>query len=175
MFQLYGFRIPRLVGVSLQVPGFSAVHGLAPWMLSRAGKRYGWTGDAPEAWNLPGLLLVTIGFGIFVWCLHEHFAAAPGGWQLEKTAHYPTPAYLITSGPYRYSRNPIYVAEGVIWAGWIVFFGSLMLCAVFAAAALLLGPFVLAREERGLQARFGDAYRAYREKTPRWIGVSRHR
>jgi protein-S-isoprenylcysteine O-methyltransferase Ste14 len=100
---------------------------------------------------------------------------APAGWRLEKTPYYPTPAYLATSGPYRFSRNPIYVAEGMIWIGWVVFFGSSVILTVFATLAVIVGPLVLRREENGLEARFGDAWVRYSKTTPRWFSIRRPR
>ena len=105
--------------------------------------------------------------------MREHFAAAPAGWLLEKTPHYPTPSYLLTAGTYRYSCNPIYLAELVIWLGWMAFYGSVVLAGTLAAAALLIGPVIVPREERGLEAKFGDKYREFLHTTPRWFGKAR--
>jgi len=88
-----------------------------------------------------------------------------------KTPYYPTPAYLVAEGPYRFSRNPIYVAEGMIWVGWIIFFGSLVILAVLATLAVVVGPLVLRREEKGLEARFGDAWVRCSKTTPRWFSI----
>ena len=38
--------------------------------------------------------------------------------------HLLTPDYLVTDGPYRFSRNPLYVGDIVMWVGWAVVFGS---------------------------------------------------
>jgi protein-S-isoprenylcysteine O-methyltransferase Ste14 len=170
---LMGRKLPRWIGTAAQLIGFPAAHGLAPWALSRLGARHGWSAGAPGAWNYIGLIPVAAGFCTFLWCLREHFIAAPEGWRFEKTPHYPTPPYLLTAGPYRYSRHPIYLAELAIWLGWIAFYGSLILGAVLAVAAGILGPVILPREERGLEARFGEAYREFRRTTPRWLGRAR--
>ena len=163
-------HMSRTLGLIVQLIGFPAAHGVLPWALSLLATRHGWVEGRPGAWNLPGLIPVVIGFWVAFLCIRVHFNAAPEGWQLESTPHYPTPAYLLAEGPYRYSRNPIYLAEGVIWVGWMAFYGSLAVSGIFAIAALLLGPIVVPREERGLEARFGEAYRAYKQTTPRWIG-----
>jgi protein-S-isoprenylcysteine O-methyltransferase Ste14 len=166
-------RIPPwlgLVGHSTVLPLF---HAGVPWYLSTLGARHGWTAGAPRIWNLSGLALVALGAAGLAWSLRAHFQAAPRGWAIERTRHYPTPAYLLLKGPYRYSRNPIYVAEGAIWLGWIVFYGSLVTLAALAAMSLILAPIVLPREERGLEARFGDAYREYKRTAPRWLGRPR--
>ena len=162
--------MPRWFGIAAHVVAQPVVLGVVPWALSLMAARHGWFANRPSVLNLLGLIPVAAGFYTFFLCIREHFAAAPDGWQFERTAHYPTPAYLLTEGPYRYSCNPIYVAEGLILVGWIVFYGSLLLLGVTAVAALFIGPIIVRREERGLEARFGAAYREYRRTTPRWFG-----
>jgi protein-S-isoprenylcysteine O-methyltransferase Ste14 len=151
--------MPRWLGGVVHALFQPVVLVALPWVLSRSAKRHGWVNGAPGSYNLVGLVLVCIGFGIIVWALAEHFAAAPAGWTFERTAHYPTPAYLITSGPYRLSRNPLYVADVTVWLGWAAFY-----------VGIFLGRFVLKREERGLEARFGNAWRDYCCQTARWLG-----
>jgi protein-S-isoprenylcysteine O-methyltransferase Ste14 len=165
-----GRVMSRSLGLVVQSIGLPAAHVVAPWALSLLSARHGWVEGMPGIWNLLGLVPVAIGFYVLFLCIAEHFRSAPGGWKIESTPHYPTPSYLLARGPYSYSRNPIYLAEGVIWSGWIAFYGSLAVLGVFALASLLIGPIVVRREERGLEARFGEAYRAYKQVTPRWIG-----
>lgn len=162
-------RMPPWLGGIIHLAALPIVLGVVPWALSTLGVRHGWIGSSPGVWNLMGLVLVGAGFVFAGLCLRVHFAAAPQGWLLERTPHYPTPAYLLTVGPYSRSRNPDYMAKGIIFLGWIVFYGSLVLAGILMLAALILGPFVLPREERGLEARFGEAYRDYCRKTPRFL------
>ena len=166
---LDGIRIPHWLGVVTHLAAFPIVFGVIPWALSTLDVRHGWTGSSPGVWNLMGLVLVGAGFFSALLCLRVHFTAAPQGWLLERTPHYPTPGYLLTVGPYRRSRNPDYMAKGIIFLGWIVFSGSLVLAGILMLAALILGPFILPREERGLEARFGEAYRDYCRNTPRFL------
>jgi protein-S-isoprenylcysteine O-methyltransferase Ste14 len=76
---------------------------------------------------------------------------------------------LITSGPYRYSRNPLYLGGSVF-----IFFGTSKLLAsplAIAITALHL-PFVdlfIRREERQLEKRFGEEWARYRQYVRRWI------
>jgi protein-S-isoprenylcysteine O-methyltransferase Ste14 len=171
---LTGRRLPRWTGVAVPVVVFPAVCALLPWALSLLAIRHGWVAERPRILNLMGLIPVTVGFCIYLLCMREHFMAAPTGWLLEKTPHYPTPSYLLSAGPYRYSCNPIYLAELVIWLGWMAYYGSFVLAGTFAVMALLIGPIIVPREERGLEARFGDEYREFRRTTPRWLGKPRH-
>ncbi len=166
---LSGYHVPRWFGLIIQFVAFPAAHGLLPWALSLFSARHGWTAGKPSSWNTLGLIPAAAGFYISFLSIREHFAEAPNGWKLERTAHYPTPSYLLTQGPYRYSCHPIYLAEGVIWLGWITFYGNFIVAGVFAIA-VVLGPSIVRREERGLEAKFGDAYREYRRTTSRWFG-----
>ena len=76
---------------------------------------------------------------------------------------------LVTDGPYRVTRNPIYVAFLVAFIG--------LACALDNPWFLILGPVlaaildvgVIRREERYLEARFGEAYRAYCRDVGRWL------
>jgi protein-S-isoprenylcysteine O-methyltransferase Ste14 len=172
MAWLIGRHVPRWWGVVSHALAFPAVHGVVPWALSLLGVRHGWASGLPGPYNLVGLIPVAAGFYTVFLCMREHVAAAPNGWLLEKTPHFTTPSYLLTEGPYRYSCNPIYVSEGVIWLGWLAFFGTFVLAGV-AVLALVLGPIIVPREERGLEARFGGAYRDHRLTTPRWFGKAR--
>ena len=77
---------------------------------------------------------------------------------------------LITDGPFRYSRNPIYLANtcAVFGAGLLIGIGWLLLGAAVAAA--LTEILAIRREERHLAANFGEAWQHYKLRTPRWLG-----
>lgn len=82
------------------------------------------------------------------------------------------PRRFVAGGAYRYSRNPMYLAYLAIIAGEALVFGSAALV-IYAAALWLVGHlYVTRREEPLLAARFGDAYREYCRRVPRWVGRS---
>src|SRR5688500_7570078 len=81
------------------------------------------------------------------WLVHTRRVSAGPKVELEST-----PSYLLTEEPYRYSRNPAYVAMLTIWSGWTVFYGSLLVLVGLVFAWLLLNFVVIPREERGLEA-----------------------
>ena len=79
------------------------------------------------------------------------------------------PQKMVIRGPYRYVRNPmitgvilILLGESILFNSWLVFLWTL----VFLLGNMIYFPYV---EEKGLVARFGDAYREYRDQVPRWI------
>ncbi len=76
---------------------------------------------------------------------------------------------LVIAGPYRFSRNPIYVGMLLLMLGIGVMVDSIWIVAMAVPFALVLRYGVIAREERYLEAKFGEPYRAYRATVRRWI------
>jgi len=110
-----------------------------------------------------GWALIGIGLAGFTWAL----AAI---WGHRTTVNpYKAASNLVTRGPFRYSRNPIYASD------WFVYAGAMLL--LKTAWPLLLAPLVflvmrymvIAHEESHLEARFGDEYRDYKARVRRWL------
>ena len=142
-----------------------AMQILLPWAIAKLGPRFGWFGGVPRNWNLDGLIAVAIGLALYIWCLAVHFINYPASVRLGFS-----PPLLVVAGPYRFSRNPMYLSALIAWIGWTIFYGS---PAVFVALVLLWSLFafrVIPLEERQLQAMFGDDYLDYKRSVPRWIG-----
>ena len=76
---------------------------------------------------------------------------------------------IVTTGLYRYSRNPIYLGMMLAYIGLSLLADSVLALAGLPAAIIVIRCGVIAREERYLEAKFGDAYRAYKRSTRRWI------
>ena len=76
---------------------------------------------------------------------------------------------LVRSGPYRFSRNPIYVAFTLLQIGFAVWLDSAWILAMLAPVLLVMSYGVIAREERYLEARFGEEYRSYARSVRRWL------
>ena len=80
----------------------------------------------------------------------------------------PTTA-LVTAGPFRYSRNPIYVALTLLYVGVALLINALWMLLLVVPAVLVLRYGVIAREEAYLTQKFGDAYRQYTTQVRRWL------
>ena len=76
---------------------------------------------------------------------------------------------LVTTGIYRFSRNPMYVADVLLiaaWAAWLANLAAIVPIVLFIA---YMNRFQIAPEERALQARYGAAYADYQSAVRRWL------
>ena len=76
---------------------------------------------------------------------------------------------VVRTGPFRFSRNPIYLAFFVLQLGIALWLGSLWMVATLIPAAALVSSVVVRREERYLEDRFGQQYADYRNSVRRWL------
>ncbi|HRF07498.1 MAG TPA: isoprenylcysteine carboxylmethyltransferase family protein [Xanthobacteraceae bacterium] len=76
---------------------------------------------------------------------------------------------LLTSGPFRLSRNPIYLGNTLTLAAMGLAFANLWFAVLAAFMAVLLHRLAILREEAHLAARFGKAWDDYAARTPRWL------
>jgi protein-S-isoprenylcysteine O-methyltransferase Ste14 len=148
--------IVRNVVFTIVVPGAGGVY--VPWLiLTRHG-----ASPHPQAWY--AVPVIAAGVALYVWCVWA-FAAigrgTPGVWD--------APRRVVAAGPYRWVRNPIYIAALLIVSGeaWLFLsVGVLVYAGVLAVAFHLL---VTGYEEPRLRARFGGQYGDYRRAVSRWI------
>ena len=76
---------------------------------------------------------------------------------------------LVTSGPYRLTRNPIYVAFLLAFLGLACALDNIWFAVLWPVLAVVLDLGVVRREERYLESRFGDSYRTYCRNVRRWF------
>jgi protein-S-isoprenylcysteine O-methyltransferase Ste14 len=168
------YRTPPLLAATLVTLVYATVDIAAPLALSTLTRRAGWD-DGPSVRNLLGIPLLAAGVGTIVWSAASHATEWwARDWRVLKLDpdHLLTPEYLVTDGPYRHSRNPLYVGDILTWAGWAILLGSLAVA--LGLAVLTLGLHVGVRlEERGLARQFGDRWKAYASTVPRFIGRRR--
>lgn len=141
------------------------VHAGIPWALSLLAPRYGWMDGRPAIWNLLGLIPILLAAICLLWLMILHFSRMPQRVKLERT-----PTYLLTGGPYKFTRNPMYVAELMLWLGWAILYGSIPIFIALLVMAPLMNKRVVALEEHDLEARFGESYLEYKRSVPRWFG-----
>jgi protein-S-isoprenylcysteine O-methyltransferase Ste14 len=110
-----------------------------------------------------GAALILAGLALVVACARRFLAA---GTNVPTTR--PTTA-IVTSGLYRFSRNPIYVGLTLAYLGIAVAADSAWILALVVPVLLVMRYGVIAREERYLDEKFGDDYRRYKGSVRRWL------
>ena len=76
---------------------------------------------------------------------------------------------FVAVGPYRFTRNPMYVGLAAVSLGVALILRALWAAPFVLGACLFLDRFVIRAEEVHLEARFGDDYRAYQRRVRRWL------
>jgi protein-S-isoprenylcysteine O-methyltransferase Ste14 len=110
-----------------------------------------------------GAPVVLLAIGLFLFAVRTFRAAGtpvPG--------NRPTTT-IVRTGPYRFSRNPIYLAFSLLQLGIALWVNSLWLVLTLLAAVAVMSLVVIPREERYLEARFPAEYSPYKASVRRWL------
>lgn len=110
-----------------------------------------------------GLPLVAIGFFFAIWGKKTMEQAGTN-----VNPYHPTEA-IVTKGPFRFTRNPLYIALTLIYIGVSVIFNALWPLAVLPAILVVIHYGVIKQEEAYLERKFGADYADYKSKVRRWI------
>jgi len=135
------------------------VAGLIPFVLLRTGPKI----ETGFIAFLATPLWVT-GIAVLVWCFWDFLAKGQG-----TPAPIDPPKQLVTSGLYKYVRNPMYVGVLMVVIGHFLWFGYWWILAYAVALFMAFTLFVVFYEEPHLKSVFGDAYIAYQKGVPRWL------
>lgn len=148
--------LARAVAAFMLLPGVVAY--AVPLLLASSGRgeRY-W-------WQLAGLGAVGLGTSVLIWCAREFYVAGKG-----TLAPWSPPRELVVSGPFKFSRNPMYVAVVLVLIGWATWYASPALLGYTAAVAVAFHLRVVFYEEPRLQQQFTELWRAYSKSIPRWF------
>lgn len=76
---------------------------------------------------------------------------------------------IVETGPYRLTRNPMYVGLALLYLGITLWVDMLWPILFLPIALFAIQRLVIAREERYLEAKFGDQYRGYKARVRRWL------
>src|SRR5215470_15281112 len=115
----------------------------------------------PAAWL--GALVFVLALALFAWAIVTMTRAGSN-----VPTNRPTTA-IVENGPYRFTRNPIYLGMFLGLVGLAVAFDDLWLLMLLVPFALIIRYGVVAREEAYLERKFGDVYRTYRSRVRRWL------
>jgi protein-S-isoprenylcysteine O-methyltransferase Ste14 len=126
-----------------------------------------WSGIVrPAAIEVPqvtGMIVGTTGAAIALWCIFTFTFIGKG-----TPAPFDPPRRLVTQGPYRFVRNPMYLGAGIALAGAGIFYESLFLLGYAVVFLLVCHLFVIGYEEPTLRSTFGIEYEMYCRKVKRW-------
>src|SRR5205814_4767663 len=110
-----------------------------------------------------GILLVAAAVALFFSSTRKFFAAGTPA-----SGNKPTTA-IVRAGPYRFSRNPIYLAFSLLHLAIAIWLNSLWLVATLVASVAVMACVVIPREEQYLERRFGAEYTDYKNSVRRWV------
>ena len=117
----------------------------------------------PRPWNLLGLVLIGGGLGLAMAAEREFVRAST------PVRPFTPPVALVSGGLFRLSRNPMYLGLVVALVGAALSLSSPLALLAAPAYAWWVQRRFIVREERLLEERFGDAYRAYCLRVRRWV------
>jgi protein-S-isoprenylcysteine O-methyltransferase Ste14 len=130
-----------------------ALNWLMPWPFVPAVVSAGWL----------GAIVFVLALALVAWAI---FTMTRAGSNVP--TNLPTTT-IVETGPYRFTRNPIYLGMVLGLIGLAVAFNGLWLLMTLVPFALVIRYGVIAREEAYLERKFGDVYRRYRARVRRWL------
>ena len=150
-----------LLGFLLFIAGIPAIM----WWVS--GRLFPWAPAWP--WAVVAGILMVIGLALSIWAI-VYMRKVGEGNPFDAYNHEVAPRtkHLMTDGPYRFSRNPMLVGVYVYDIGILLWLQNWWPLVVFAVEVLFLTLQVRSEEKR-LEADFGDEYRAYKQRVPRYF------
>lgn len=116
------------------------------------------------ATHVAGGTLLVAGVALFAWCVLLFARIGQG-----TLAPWDPTRRLVAVGPYRHLRNPMISGVAAVLAGEALIHRSPRLLAWLLLFLAINQAYFLLVEEPGLERRFGDSYRTYRDAVPRWL------
>lgn len=150
--------------LELRIPpvAVALIHGLGIWVLAGRGDP-GVLRSAPGSWAAG--TLVVIGAMLALTAVLQ--------FRSYKTTVDPrdpaASSAIVTTGVYRFSRNPMYLAFSLILAGWSLYLARLQALLLVPVFVLYMTRFQIRPEERVLEERFGSEYVEYSSEVRRWV------
>ena len=116
-----------------------------------------------EPYRYGGAVLIALAVALGFWALALFRRAGTG------VVPFSDATTLVIRGPYRFTRNPMYLGMAGILAGTAIWLGSLTPWLVLPAFMRLMGQRFIGREEAMLERTFGEPYVRYRAAVRRWL------
>jgi len=123
-----------------------------------------------RVWPEPPAIASLLGWGLLV---AGGLLVASAAYLFRRAGTTPNPtkptSALVIWGPYRFTRNPMYVGMAALYVGGTLLLSDPWPLAFLPIVITLVQRRVIAREEAYLERRFGDEYRTYKARVRRWI------
>jgi len=118
---------------------------------------------APARYWVGGAIVLVAGFVLGWWPI-RHFKKI----EQDPTPWTPTPELIIV-GPYKFTRNPMYLMMLIVCFGFSIILDEAWVLALTPVCAIVIYLTAIRHEEAYLERKFGDSYRNYKESVRRWI------
>jgi protein-S-isoprenylcysteine O-methyltransferase Ste14 len=121
----------------------------------------------PQPYNLIGILFIPVGMLLIIWANYTLLHIGKIG--LRNREPMQRPSNLVLAGPYRFSRNPLYLGGLLALLGLIIVWSSIV-TAFFTVLVYIIFRYVfIKKEEIILEEEFGDEYRDFKKRVRRWL------
>jgi len=117
--------------------------------------------DSPSNYLGVGVIIVSIVSIGFMFKLFKRYETEPDPWK--------TTSKIITTGPYKYSRNPVYIFACGVPIGLGIAFNTYWALFAFIPALIIVYYTAVKKEEKYLETKFGQEYLDYKAKVRRWL------
>ena len=113
--------------------------------------------------RLYGSIIIALSVGIAAWAL-LHFHRNDTDVRPDKPDR-----TLITSGPYRFTRNPLYIVLTLVQITVAIWLDNLWILLLVVVSVIVITRYAISREERYLEQLFGQEYLKYKQRVRRWF------
>ena len=150
-------------GVKFPPPLLFVAGFLGGWAMHRRWPHRLVPGGGSDVAEIVGALIMALGLAIIGWAFSVFLA--------HRTAIYPNQpaARVVRDGPFRYTRNPMYVGMAMLYMGLAIVVNALLPLLLLPVVLSLLVTLVIEREERYLTSAFGQDYAQYCRDVRRWM------
>lgn len=121
----------------------------------------------PQPFNLFGILMIPIGMILVIWA--NYALLHIGKISLRNREPMQRPSNLVMVGPFRYTRNPIYLGCLLMLLGLVIVWSSVVTAFLTILVYIIFRHIFIKKEEIILEEEFGDDYRDFKKRVGRWF------
>jgi len=143
-------------------PGYALMIGILMWVLNHYVPLAHWI---PSPWNRAGVVLIVLALTMDLSSLYLFFKkhTTPSPFTPDNAS------LLVTTGFYKYTRNPMYVGLLIVLTGYAIWLGSVTPFLLLPVFYYLVTHMQIMPEEAILEEKFGTDYRIYKSRVRRWL------